>query len=234
MKLNHKIDSNNFRCPFCKSKLFVIGIERIETLIDHVCNPNGIGSMQDIYACSNKKCESNNEESLIRWDWFGDLYMFGKNYKKFNELSNSVINNAPYGTTNRKTNIEIYKKGLKKRMIEVWPKWYLFNFGFFIEYKYTADYEGNVLSKKRRLQLLKKSNIGATYYIPGIITYFRFLKKFKNDIKEMNKGSKYALNALKKSFEPLPKWDKRLWHRAFKWTIHTFYKNIYKLTLDKK
>ena len=223
------IDDKDFKCPFCKSPLYISETKRIQTLIDHVSDPNGDGSMQEIYACSNKECKSNESDVLIRWDWYGDLYFFGENYERYREVEKSIVNDAPYGTSSRKSNIEIYKKGLKPRSFEVYPKWFLFNFGFFIEHIYEADYDGNVLKRKYKLKFLKKDGDMVIHYISGLYMFFWSIKNFKNKL-ELYRRNQHPSNKrdLLQDFEPLPQWDKRWYRKAVKFYINTFYSHIKK------
>ena len=59
------------RCPKCFHTLQVTGQARLETLLEHVSDPNGIPSMKDVYGCVNTKCEKHHSG---RWDEWGASY----------------------------------------------------------------------------------------------------------------------------------------------------------------
>lgn len=154
-------------CPKCKAQLIVSGQARLETLLEHVSDPNGTPSLKDKYVCSNADCVCNKHN--VCWNSDGETY---GGYKLFgsDELT------SPYGTLERRLEIEIYKKGLKKRTLL--PAWLLLWFlKPVIEHEYKADEDGNVLKKYYKLSIWKsgtkwkpfKKNsefcIGATWWV---------------------------------------------------------------------
>ena len=216
------IDSNNFRCPFCKSKLIIGNKERVQTLNDHVSDPNGGGSVQNMYICSNNECKANDDNFKIKWDWGGDRYTFGHDYigvENFVKTSAINKNDAPFGTSMRKINVEIYKKNLKDNYINLYPSKFTFNWGFKIENLYFSDYEGNVIKRKFKLVLLHNDTI----YISGVKMLIFVLTNYFKDRKSMRKfnsisGAVHVLD----SFNP-PSWDRRWWRKTFLFIINTFY-----------
>jgi len=90
------------KCPSCKSELIVSGQARLETVCEHVSNPNGIPSLKDKYICSDIDCETHNYG--VCWNSGGE---------KYSEYPDNSIyadnNDAPFGSFQRKLNIEIYK-----------------------------------------------------------------------------------------------------------------------------
>lgn len=60
------------KCPICKTELKVTGQARLETLIEHVEDPNGIPSMKNKYQCPNENCIANQDELV--WDEYGEYY----------------------------------------------------------------------------------------------------------------------------------------------------------------
>jgi hypothetical protein len=65
-------------------KLDDYDIRMVETLVDHVTDPNGEGSAQRTVICANAACKA---LGLVFYDEEGDLYV--ENYEAFNVLSNT-------------------------------------------------------------------------------------------------------------------------------------------------
>jgi len=63
-------------CPFCGDILKIGGMKRIETLIEHVSDPNSEPTEKVFYVC-----ECGETENCF-WDEFGDFYV--KDYDKYN------------------------------------------------------------------------------------------------------------------------------------------------------
>jgi len=154
------------KCPKCKTELIISGQERLQTLSEHVSNPNNEPSLKDKYICINTSCLCYNN---VCWNDDGETYGGYRLFSK-NELT------SPYGSFQRKMEIEVYKKGLKR--YTKLPAWLMLWFlKPVIEHEYNADEDGNVLSKFYKLsiwnsetswKLFKKDsefNIGAIWWI---------------------------------------------------------------------
>lgn len=61
------------RCPKCYSKLITEHQLPLETLLEHVSDPNGTPCLKDAYHCANHKCEL---YVIAIWDEWGDSYGF--------------------------------------------------------------------------------------------------------------------------------------------------------------
>lgn len=59
------------RCPFCFHKIVVTHQARLETLVEHVSDPNGEPSLKDAYQCVNLFCKM---WKSCAWDESGDFY----------------------------------------------------------------------------------------------------------------------------------------------------------------
>lgn len=70
------------RCPLCKNELAFFGVKRVETLDEHVFNPNGDGSDQDTVICRTPNCLA---RDLVFYDESGDLYV--EDYDRFRTLA---------------------------------------------------------------------------------------------------------------------------------------------------
>jgi hypothetical protein len=72
---------------------------RLETLVEHVSNPNDQPSLKDAYGCWNPRCTAATDGSV--WDDFGDAYQAGGDalfswswrYYKFGRHWNKYIRN---------------------------------------------------------------------------------------------------------------------------------------------
>ena len=58
------------KCPKCKTNLVASGYSKHETLIEHVCDPNGTPSEKPEFRCPNK-CYP----KRVFWDTYGDYYI---------------------------------------------------------------------------------------------------------------------------------------------------------------
>jgi hypothetical protein len=177
-----KYGNEDWYCPVCKSEIIEGDYKKMQTLDEHVCNPNAEPSLKPTFKCSNFDCLTHKHR--IFWDWFGALY--GRTYNCKSIFINQ--NDAPFGSSNRKSNVEIYKAGLKDR---IWlsPWWTLKLWQPMIEYKYTSNYDGDVLSKKIKIKFLKKSRGSKTYstYVSFWWSTIKYLwKKRKLDLKTKN------------------------------------------------
>lgn len=204
-------------CPICKTELKITGKARLVSSSEHVMGldemPNGI-TVKDRYQCPNRGCVAY-EEKLI-WNELGEFYIPNYTGRHFNFING---NNAPFGSWERKVNVEIYKHD---------EDWYLFKFpigkGYAgkVVYSYKADEDGNVLSRKCKLQLI----IGGAYYISGIHMLKYCLSTFYEAKREYKKTkSKFWLERLQEEFVK-SNWDKRWWRQVYLWWIHTFYGQI--------
>ena len=92
------------KCPCCKTELLAWKRLPLETLEEHVMDPNGIPTIKTAYRCPNIKCPTNGEkftaEPKVFWNEDGELYGDSKGITFIDN------NNAPFGTMWRKLNSE--------------------------------------------------------------------------------------------------------------------------------
>ncbi|MFW5847815.1 MAG: hypothetical protein ACOCVF_02765 [bacterium] len=153
-------DNKDWKCPACKSKMIMAGQCEYETLGDHVFDPNKESyPPRDYYICSDEKCFT--REYNIFWDYMGDRYgsipyeIIRKwGIKDCDELFIDS-NDSPFGSNGRKSNVEIYKKGLKKQiwLHRIFGGWF---FQPFIEFYYKANTQGEVLTRSWKLKFVKR------------------------------------------------------------------------------
>jgi len=165
-------------CPSCRTELIVTGQARLETLDEHVTNPNGIPSLKDKYICPNEDCAIAHNSF---WDEWGGHYC--EDFRESSELQKAghfIDNNTgPFGSWERKSNVEIYKKD------ENYDFGRIGRFRFHKCYSYEADEDGNILKRRWRVQIWKRDNrLGMdTLHIPGIKMLFFSIGQFHRERK---------------------------------------------------
>lgn len=178
-------------CPVCKSELMITGKERLETLAEHVCDPNGEPRLKDKYECLNPGCKA---RGCLMWNAYGERYG-ALSYSEF--VDN---NDGPFGSFTRRANIEISKKDENHPLLGIETRWGQIR----VVYKYEADDNGNILKRWRTYEIWKRDgNIGHRVVIPGIYLLWCNLKWFWRGIV---RGQK-----LQSSDLFLMSWDKRWW-----------------------
>jgi hypothetical protein len=143
-------------CPSCKTKLIVDGQARLETLDEHVSAPNDEVCLKDKYICPNTDCKIS---SCSYWNEYGEFYC-----DKFSEIrklekDGAFINNnnGPFGSFQRKINVEIYKKD---------EEYVLFDLGkyrFEVTFNYKSNEDGDILKRKRHLTIWEKDENSGGY-----------------------------------------------------------------------
>jgi len=238
---DNRIDGQkeDFRCAFCgpRVRLEYVGEARVETSLDHVTDPNGNGSIEDMYRCPMTDCPS----ADYQYDTYGDYYFMGdwgerKNKMFFGDWSNLAIgqNPAPFNSIRRQSNVEIYKMGVRDHLFRIEPKWFFFNWGIVAEFKYKANYMGEVLKRWIKFKgLYRDKNCGGTICRATVFhAMFRELRSFLSFRKSfLNTPTAYNRSTLLGFYTPLADWDKRRWRHLNKWIINTFYlKTLMKIT----
>jgi len=188
-----KTENEKWYCPVCKFEVVYEKHRNCQTLDEHVFNPNDEPSSKSTYHCSNQKCICNKQK--VFWDCHGDIY------GGFEIPDSTFINgnDSPFGSHSRKLNVEISRKGLKRSKY-LSPWWTFKIWQPMIEYHYTSNTDGDVLSKRRSLIFLKKLNRKDKDYSAHVSFWhktLRFLlkqakKKYKN--KDFDKLFKPSFN----------------------------------------
>jgi hypothetical protein len=134
----------------------------------------------------------------VWWDSDGELYADrAVDYKGF-----VGGNTGAFGSLARRLHVEIRKHDEEFQIFKLW--------GWMgeIRYRYTSNDEGDILSRKPYLQLLRKDGSGWTYYTPGI----KMLKYCCGEVWRKRKDSKFIASYAKKNA-----WDKRWWKVVAVW-----------------
>lgn len=134
-------------CPICKTPLSVVGQKRLETLSEHVCDPNGTPSLKDVYSCNNPSCSVSSKKPM----WSEEGEYFGFEYS--DDMNSSIAlecRKGPLGSWERKAYMEIYDHTGDRTILNV----------FFItvnlEWAKIADRDGNILKRRPYIRILKR------------------------------------------------------------------------------
>ena len=213
----HKPKDENWLCPVCKSHVVIGEMRRLETLGEHAMDPKAEPCLKPEYKCSNKKCITHKYE--IIWDYYGGLYV-GK-YKGYDEVKYISDNDAPFGSSQRKSNVEIFKKGLKdiKYLHPVLTLWIC---QLYIEYHYESNKNGEILKMWRTLGFNKKEKGKFSYPYRGSwpLNTWKFL--WKQHVKLSKHNNK---RNLKKLFEK--SMNRSFNHRSFEFLIKILFIKSY-------
>lgn len=193
-------------CPICKKELVVTGQERLETLDEHVCNPNGEICLKDKYECINETCSAYNR---IMWGEDGDLYW--KNGWSRKEYFNFIDGNeAPFGSFSRRMNVEIYKKDENFLLCTIFER------KNYVKYLYKSNEDGDILNRKWKFELITKDG---TIYISGLRMLVYSIKKFHRNLFEKTIDEE----KFKEEYLVLQDWQKKDWWRRLScWWARTY------------
>jgi len=128
-------------CPCCKSVLYKSGMKRLETLDEHVSCVEP--SLKMSYKCTNDECDA---YDYAIWNEYGEVYYSKK--KDVNWIDN---NNAPFGTFQRRINVEVYKEDENCHWF-TFPCWPMKGWKCRKKYIYTSNEDGDILKRKLTLE----------------------------------------------------------------------------------
>lgn len=173
------------KCPNCKTELEVTGQERLETLSEHVSNPNGTPSLKNLWQCVNTDCKC---FRAFGWNDDGEFYS-GDYYSRVREVFRRDESMSAIGSFSRKLDVEVSKMGLPKRKY-LHPAWMLWFFQPFIEWHGIADEDGNILKRWFTIEILRKDKSGYDGYCIHASycwdTWAYLWEKFKNEYQNQN------------------------------------------------
>ncbi len=152
-------------CPVCRSPLVEHEPQRLQSLSEHVSDPNGEPSLKMAFVCMDPACLSHKSE--MRWTDSGERYGGFDFEGKF-----IGDNDAPFGTYQRQANVEIYKQGLK----EYRTLCTIGDIRFDLEYHYRSNQNGDVLGRSWSLRKLKKERGSLIYYEFPVVSFYRNVK----------------------------------------------------------
>lgn len=239
------LDPTAMYCPSCLTKLVATDRFRYEdvcndTIWSHkwVCPSKGFLNRK---TGQFQQCLCHEYETF--WNDDGDFFTGRVYYQQKLDGKNIEFIQGPgtYAAFNsfaKKAEVSIYGKNLKRKtyLHPVFCLWFLRPY---IEYSYQSDALGNVLGRSWKLAFLAKSQGSRSYCVLWVSPYRMFkycLKTFYRKRKIYKKqlpDTQYLIQQLHEEFEPLPAWDKRLYHVLYKWYINTFYRGL-KKEISKK
>lgn len=207
------------RCPVCKSDLILgEGKRAYQTLVEHVCDPNSDVNEKEYFICSNKSCEI---QPHVFWDDFGDAYSSGNDYFDLKERFGILY---PYGSSRMKSWVEHEKTDENFTLLNL----------FFIKWRavfqYKADTDGNILSRKLKIETsIRKGKM----WILHISSWhmFKFSIEWFESIVERylnNPNNKSISRELAREYENIRE-AKQLYKKAASWWIGHKYGHIVKM-----
>jgi hypothetical protein len=215
------------KCPVCKSELVKGKDEKFETCSEHACDPNKTDyPLRSTWLCGNKECE------LDKYDYFwsesGELYSSDIPWGTKSKINWIGDNDAPFGTISRRLNVEVYKKGLKKK-IYLHPAFCLWFLQPMIEFEYTSNDDGEVLSKKIKINYLKKDKDRGeycTYWSSSFSTLKLYFKSFRRTrIAWKKHKTSFMRRELKDDFK-IQQYNTRWEYKFYHWYVNTFCKKL--------
>lgn len=211
-------------CPICKTELVEWKQLRLETLDEHVMNAKP--SYKMAYVCPNTKtCAATlaDGKPVVFWNENGELYG--------NPTGLPFINNndAPFGTFQRKINVEISKKDENKQIM-VLPFWFpsvLSGMKIRTRWNYQSNEDGDILKRRLSFEYIRKDGVihlwGLRMVRYGFSTAFRSWKKAKFD------NDRWGINELKQTVERKD-WAKKEWWRK----VNAFFASMALKNLGEK
>lgn len=200
--------SDSFLCPICKSSLI-----KGESFI-------GIDILNKEFSDVKFKCQNH---PGVFWSFDGDFYV--EKSCSLRSYDGMFIGNlkSAFGSYSRQLEVEIYKHD------EDWTIYEGKNWKFVMTYKYKSNFNGDILSRKRKIQISKKDHEFGQWilYISGIRMLIFLIKSFHKELKNYkNYDNEYFL----KSNFKLSEREKKDWWRVFAYK----YKMIYIKFFEKK
>jgi hypothetical protein len=199
-------------CPICKSELIVTGQAQLETLDEHVCNPNGEVSFKNKFECSSPICQSHGK---IIWNEWGELYH--QEGCSFNEKFNFVDNNdAPFGSFQRCCNVEIYKHDEDFCLCKILGR------QVWVRYHYKSNENGDILKRWWKFEIITKDG---TVYMSGWRMLLYSIRKFHQNLNRLNNNEDHEDygDRFYKEYLELSDWKKKdWWRRLAVWYARTY------------
>lgn len=156
-------------CPVCRERLVVTGKARLETLDEHVSDPNGTPALKIKYECSNEECATHKK---LMWEEGGGMY-HGWDTPYSEKFPFIDGNNAPFGSFERCTNVEVYKEDENFDLFKWWGG------KVRVVYRYTSDNDGNILTRRRKYEIwVKERDKCYTHYISGWSVFWYMVRRF--------------------------------------------------------
>jgi hypothetical protein len=202
------------KCPICRTELVITGQAYLETLLEHVFGQSA--SLKSKYQCPETSCVAFKDELVWNEDgeyYGGRLESFGKKYQFIND------NKAPFGSFQRQLNVEIGKKDENFDLLN------LYFIRLHVEYKYTSNTDGDVLSRHSRLVILIRAGRSYRYWSPPFMIFFHCLKMFRLHLKSL--PSKYSEDEMNDLISRSPRGHGLFWRQLAAGYLRLRYFPIY-------
>lgn len=244
-------------CPFCGHPLVKRGSKRLETMSEHVCDPNGTPSEKPAYYCENEECR------------YKDVFLWNGNRSEFDVDAGEAFFNTDkavkeingerkiddaywelYKETSdwytAATNTFTFKQQREETdKIYLHPIFALFLLRPYIEVYYEAKENGDIVGRKWKIHFLKKEegrddyNI---YYISSLYMFFFTMRQRKRKMKWLTKPNstkaEYYANSVKDVFGneslcPRKRFTPHDWYHVASWTLTKIFNyRTFKRVLD--
>ncbi len=211
-------------CPICKSELILgEGLKKYETLEEHVCSPNDEPCAKEYFICSNTSCVTH---SFVFWDHMGESYRLNTNYLEMKEKYPYTV---PMNSWAKKKEIELEKHDEDFILLN------LFFVRWKIKFEYEGDEQGNILSRKSKIEAQIRSKHGWQLHHSNLHMFIFCINWFKSilDRYERNPMNNYVIEELLREFES-NKGDKRVYKIFANWWINWRYARVKKMLLIDK
>lgn len=179
------------KCPICKSELVKWVSMPLQSFDEHICSPDKTPTLKQSYCCSSFVCPSfveNTINPIIVWTIDGE--MFCMDYHKARNLKFIDNNNAPFGTYQRKINVEIYKKD-ENKLLFTFPCYPLKGWKVYSKWYYKSNEDGKILQRKLSFEIFTNKGV---YYINGLRMLKFSLSRIYNYWKDAKKSKKNDWN----------------------------------------
>lgn len=203
-------------CPICKTELITTCKRRLQSIEESVLYPNDKASFKDAFHCPNKECEASKDN--LCWNEWGEYYMLDWGKSRDKEYAFINNNNGPFGSFQRKCNVEVGKHDEDFYLINLKIPFINIRIRLKVSWKYEGNEDGEVLKRIPKFYLI----VNDIYYISGLGMLVFCLKQF------------YKQKPVERMKEELScGWDRRWWRRLFVFYIKTVHRAEYKLYIAR-
>ena len=227
------------KCPACKAELIPYKKLRLETLDEHISNPNGEISIKQAVCCSNKECQTiGTKGPIVFWneDVFnmgGELYVSHEyDYPLHTRIKYIDNNNAPFGSFERQSNVECRKHD-EDRLLFTIPKWFFMLKGWkvYLKWNYKSNEDGDILQRRPHLEWITDKGI---HHLWGTSMLSFSLRGTYRDWKNYKKNQcKWSLNHLQDSVKERGMRNPQWWRKVNAFVARLALKNLH-IPLDNQ
>lgn len=107
MRKTNAVNDKTMRCSVCNKPLIIKGTARMETLVDHVCNPNREIPLSDKYVCSDVHCVTH---GVVFWDYDGETFTEHDKYEDYKRIKYILDESSAMNSLSREISLSLKKK----------------------------------------------------------------------------------------------------------------------------